>query len=392
MSFADRITFGRADGGASRGRRLLGTSAGMVYLVFPIAEIVTGALTGARAVWAGLLLVAFVASFLGTVLSSRSFLERSRWTYPLLALTTVLGMTGALVFAGSWMSLPVYSVVLYGFGLPALWALGGMALSLLTILAAGFITGSTPETVIVLGLQVVTLGVLFISVRNTRTLTVELHRAQDEVARLAAAEERLRIARDLHDLLGHSLSLIVLKSELAGRLAERSPRVLQEIGDIESVARKALVEVREAVTGYRQRSLAEELDNARTVLAAAGVRAEVRTTGRLPGTETRDTSLGVGTPAEPLDGLLGWIVREGTTNVVRHARATRCEIRLTYGGTHAMLEIVDDGKDGTGPYTPGSGLSGLSERVTSAGGTVMAGPEPAGGHALRVRIPAGADA
>ncbi|MEU8361695.1 sensor histidine kinase [Nonomuraea sp. NPDC048882] len=381
MSFADRITFGRADGGASRGRRLLGTSAGMVYLVFPIAEIVTGGLTGARAVWAGLLLAAFVASFLATVLSSKSFLERSRWTYPLLALTTVLGMTGALVFAGSWLSLPVYAVVLYGFSLPALWALGGMALSLVTILVGGLLNGGTAETLIVLGMQVVTLGVLFISVRNTRTLTVELHRAQDEVARLAAAEERLRIARDLHDLLGHSLSLIVLKSELAGRLAERSPRVRQEIGDIESVARKALVEVREAVTGYRQRSLAEELDNARTVLAAAGVRAEVRTTGR-----------GMGASPEPLDGLLGWIVREGTTNVVRHARATRCEIKLTYGGAHATLEIVDDGKDGSGPYTPGSGLSGLSERVTSAGGTVTAGPEPAGGHALRVRIPAGAGA
>lgn len=375
MSFAERISFGSDDGLSSRRRRLFGISVGLVYLVFPVGEIVLGVLTGARAVWAGVLLVAFITSFLSTVLSPRSMEEASPWTLPLLVLTSMLGIVGALVFGGSWLSLPVYTVVLYGFALPPAWALGAMLVNLLAVIAAGVINGSETEGLIVLVLQVVTLGILFIGVRNTRVLSYKLRLAQDEVARLAATEERLRIARDLHDLLGHSLSLIVLKSELAGRLAEEPAQVRQELGDIESVARKALLEVREAVTGYRQRSLAEEIDNARVVLAAAGVRPEVRVSG---------------TPLPSLlDGLFGWTVREGITNVVRHARASRCEIKMTFDGGTATLEIMDDGGGENGPYQMGSGLRGLTERVSGAGGTVTAGPEPGGGHLLRVLVPAG---
>ncbi|MEV1170906.1 sensor histidine kinase, partial [Nonomuraea sp. NPDC049784] len=378
MSFAERITFGDADGKPSRKRRLIGISVGLVYLVFPLTDIVSGTLKGGRAIGAGVLLFAFVSCFLATVLANRSFFERSRLTYPLLAVTSVLGVTGALAFGGSWLSLPVYSVVLYGFTLPAAWAIWAVLTNLVIVVGAGLVNHNDADTIIVLGLQVMTLGVLFISVRNTRALSVKLRVAQDEVARLAATEERLRIARDLHDLLGHSLSLIVLKSELAGRLAEDAPKVHKEIADIESVARKALEEVREAVTGYRQRSLPEELDSARAVLRAAGVAAEVRVSGTpLPGL---------------LDGLLGWSVREGTTNVVRHARATRCEIKVTFDGEQATLEIVDNGKGGDGPYEMGSGLRGLNERVAGAGGTVAAGPAPGGGHRLRVLVPAGTEA
>ncbi|MGW2147916.1 sensor histidine kinase [Nonomuraea bangladeshensis] len=372
MSFAERISFGGEDDRPSLRRRLLGLSVGLVYLVFPVAEIVTGAITGVRAVWAGALLAAFIVLFLATVVSARSFLERGRWTYPLLALTTSVGVIGALVFGGSFLSMPVYSVVLCGFTLPAAAALVAMLANLGLLVGGGLIHHSSPETIIILGLQVVTLGVLFISVRNTRALTVKLHRAQGEVARLAATEERLRIARDLHDLLGHSLSLIALKSELAGRLAEGTPEVQREVRDIESVARKALSEVREAVTGYRRRGLAEELDNARSVLAAAGVRARVQVSGTpLP---------------EPVEGLLAWAVREGTTNVVRHARAGRCEIRVTYEDGLAVLEVADDGR-GREPILMGSGLSGLSERAVAAGGAMAAGPGPRG-FRLRVEVPA----
>jgi two-component system, NarL family, sensor histidine kinase DesK len=242
---------------------------------------------------------------------------------------------------------------------------------LAVVLTAGLVNDSEAPGLVVLALQVITLGVLFVSIRNSRVLTSRLQLAQSEVARLAATEERLRIARDLHDLLGHSLSLIVLKSELAGRLAEPSPDVRREIADIEAVARKALVEVREAVTGYRQRSLAEELDSARSVLSAAGVAAQVHVSG---------------TPlSDPLDTLLGWAVREGTTNVVRHARAARCSITVTFDGKEATLEIVDDGKGG--PHEMGSGLNGLSERVAGAGGSVRAGAA-GDGFALRVLVPA----
>ncbi|MEV4475962.1 MULTISPECIES: sensor histidine kinase [Nonomuraea] len=369
MSFADRISFDGPDENGSPARRLVGVSVGMVYLLFPVADIVTGAFTGAKAVWACLLLMTYVGAYVLVVASSPSRLSLGRFIYPLFALVSVLGVTAALAFGGAWLSLPVYTVVLYAFALRPAHALIGMVLSLLVVIGGGVLHRDSWDTIAVLAVQVVTLGVLFISVRNTRALSHRLRLAQDEVARLAATEERLRIARDLHDLLGHSLSLIVLKSELAGRLAEESPRARQEIADIESVARKALTEVREAVTGYRQRSLAEELDSARAVLAAAGVAADVRVAG--------------GPPPAVLDELFGWSVREGVTNVVRHAHATRCEITVTVSESGAVLEIVDDGDGGGGPYAMGSGLRGLTERVTGANGTVTVGD-----HRLRVLVPA----
>jgi two-component system sensor histidine kinase DesK len=278
------------------------------------------------------------------------------------------------IFGGGWLSLPIYVSVVMSMALPTRQALRGIAAMALTVLAEGLIGGADGGTVALLVLQVVTLGVLFMSVRNTRILVVELRKAQEEVARLAAGEERLRIARDLHDLLGHTLSLIVLKSELAGRLAEQgSAKAADEIRDVESVARGALQEVREAVSGYRRRGLPEELDHARTALEAAGVRATIVTTGTpLP---------------DDLDGLFGWAVREGITNVVRHSAATRCEITVTFEHGEATLEIVDNGRD-QGAYAPGSGLLGLIERVEAAGGSLQAGRQPGGGFRLRALVPA----
>ncbi|MCC5576060.1 sensor histidine kinase [Microtetraspora sp. AC03309] len=255
--------------------------------------------------------------------------------------------------------------------LPLRPALVAMAVMALVVLVDSRLAGADAETIVLLVVQVWTLGILFASVRNTRMLVLRLEDAQREVARLAAGEERLRIARDLHDLLGHSLSLIVLKSELAGRLAEQgSDRAAREIADIESVARQALVEVREAVTGYRRRGFSEELDGARAALTAAGLRVAVRISGTpLP---------------DGLDGLFGWAVREAVTNVVRHARATRCEIGVAHDGSGAVLEVTDDGD--AGPYEPGSGLRGLAERVRAEGGVMEAGPVPSG-FRLRITVP-----
>ncbi|MEU8150521.1 sensor histidine kinase [Nonomuraea sp. NPDC048901] len=377
MSWTNRFTFGGTGETSSRYRRLYGICFGMVYLYLLVAEILSGEFHGAMAVWAWLSLIAFVLSYLATVVSPRSMTERSRSTYPLLALTTAQAVVGAFVFGGGWLALPIYSTVLFAMILPPRRAGFGIAGMLAVVVGSGLLHHSDSTTLLILGLEVVTLGVLFIGVRNTRLLAVQLREAQGEVARLAAADERLRIARDLHDLLGHSLSLIVLKSELAGRLAEDSPKVLQEIQDIETVARKALTEVREAVTGYRQRSLPEELDNARAVLRAAGVEPLVRVSGTpLPGL---------------LDGLFGWAVREGTTNVVRHARASSCRIEVTYDGEHAILEIMDDGQ-GDEPLRLGSGLQGLTERVREAGGNVEVGPGAKAGFRLRVLVPRGAAA
>ncbi|MFI6315977.1 sensor histidine kinase [Nonomuraea sp. NPDC050556] len=379
MKLTEALTFGgTADGSRDRKRRLLGMSVGLIYLAFPVLEIISGELTGAKAVWGAISLAAFVTSYIATTLSPLTLTQRGRWSYHLLALTTVMAIVFALVFGDAWMTLPVYTTVLYSFMLPPRGAFAGMLLMGATVVACGIVDHVDPGTIIIFLLQVFTLGVLFISVRSTRLLAHRLHEAQGEVARLAAGDERLRIARDLHDLLGHSLSLIVLKSELAGRLAEAegSERVRAEVADIESVARQALVEVREAVTGYRQRNLSDELDNARAVLRAAGVEPVVTVSGTpLP---------------DPIDGLLGWAAREGVTNVVRHAGATRCRISVTFDGSRATLEIVDNGRNGS-PYEMGSGLQGLSERVQAACGTFEAGPRP-GGFALRVLVPVGVEA
>jgi two-component system sensor histidine kinase DesK len=371
--FSDIFTFGGTDDRPSRWKRLLGLSVGLVYLFYPVLDITLGHITGAKAFWGVVSLVAFVTAYITTVMSAKDFGQPGRWTMPLLCLTALMGVALPFIFGGGWLSLPIYVTVMMSMALPTRQALPGILAMAVVVVVVGLTAGADGGTIALLLLQVVTLGVLFISVRNTRILLMKLNRAQGEVARLAAGEERLRIARDLHDLLGHSLSLIVLKSELAGRLAEQgSPKVADEVRDIESVARLALQEVREAVTGYRQRGLSEELDNARAALGSAGVVVTVRTSGTpLP---------------DSLDGLLGWAVREGATNVVRHAGAGRCEIAVTFEGGAATLEITDDGEQ-PGPFRPGSGLTGLAERVQAEGGSLDAGPRAGGGFRLRVLVP-----
>ncbi|WP_169985921.1 sensor histidine kinase [Microbispora sp. H10836] len=377
MSRLARVfTFGGTDGSASRLRRLLGMSLGLIYLFYPVSEVVDGTVSGAQAVWRMAALAAFLAVYLGVVLGPRDHDDHPRWMFPLLGVATAMGVIFPLLFrSGSWLTLPVFLVIVYAMGLPPRRALIGIAAMAALVVVQGEIIGADDGAPWVLVLQVVTLGVLFMSVRNTRVLIVQLRQAQGEAARLAATEERLRIARDLHDLLGHSLSLIVLKSELARRLGEQgSPRAAAEVADIESVARQALAQVREAVSGYRRRRLSEEIDGARSALAAAGVALAVRTRGTpLP---------------EDLDGLFAWAVREATTNVVRHSGATRCEIDLSYGEEGAVLEITDNG--GGGPYEPGNGLTGLGERVRAAGGELEteAGKR---GFRLRAEVPPPSD-
>jgi two-component system, NarL family, sensor histidine kinase DesK len=224
------------------------------------------------------------------------------------------------------------------------------------------------------------IGIGMIAVSRLVATVRELQAARREIAQLAAAEavaeERLRFARDLHDLLGHSLSSITLKSELAGRLLPAAPeKAAAEIRDIEGVARRALREVREAVAGYRQPTLERELDNAREMLRAAGIDCRIENrAGVLPN--------GTGT-------VLAWAVREGVTNVIRHSRAKRCAIRLSRNGEEARVEVSDDGRGSPlENNSTGSGLSGLAERVAASGGNFEAGPLPGGGFRLRVSLPA----
>jgi len=214
---------------------------------------------------------------------------------------------------------------------------------------------------------------------NRLVLTVrELRAAREEITRLAVAEERLRFARDLHDLLGHSLSSITLKSELAGRLLPVAPdKAAAEVRDIEGVARNALHEVREAVAGYRQPTLDEELASAQQILEAAGIACQIeRSVGVLP---------------NDVDAVLAWTVREGTTNVIRHSHAKHCEIRLMRESEEIHAEISDDGVGFSPPSDEtnvnGSGLSGLAERVAASSGKFEAKTPSGGGFSLRVSLP-----
>ncbi|MCS0605284.1 sensor histidine kinase [Streptomyces sp. LP11] len=207
----------------------------------------------------------------------------------------------------------------------------------------------------------------------------ELRAAREELARRAVEKERLRFSRDLHDLLGHTLSVIVVKSEAARRLAARDmDAALAQITDIESVGRQALTEIREAVSGYREGSLATELTRARSALAAASVEVVVRQSG---------------TPLDPAtEALLGWVVREAVTNVVRHSDAGRCEIDVVGAAERVRLTVTDDGTgkpaDRPAEGIGGTGLTGLTERLAAAGGSLTAGPTARGGFTVTAELPA----
>jgi two-component system, NarL family, sensor histidine kinase DesK len=180
-----------------------------------------------------------------------------------------------------------------------------------------------------------------------------LLQAREEVVHMAKLAERERIARDLHDVLGHTLSVIVLKSELASKLAETDPaRATEEIRDVERISRQALSEVRSTVRGYQSRGWPEELAQAEAALRSAGVEVHCAVTS-------------VGIPASH-EGVLALILREGVTNVIRHARARTCELSLRLEGGVCRLEIADDGCGSPSPE--GSGLTGIRSRVEALGG------------------------
>jgi two-component system sensor histidine kinase DesK len=195
--------------------------------------------------------------------------------------------------------------------------------------------------------------------------------ARAELARLAAENERTRIARDLHDLLGHSLTTITVKAELASQLALNDvDAAVREIGEVAALGRRALSDVRAAVSNYHEVTLAGELATGRELLCAAGIAAELP-----PAADVTD-----GATQE----LFGWVLREGLTNVVRHSHASACRVTIS----SLSVEIADDGVGTTG--SAGNGLTGLTERVAAAGGILEAGPTQPRGWRLAVHLHGGA--
>jgi two-component system, NarL family, sensor histidine kinase DesK len=212
-------------------------------------------------------------------------------------------------------------------------------------------------------------GNTFFAERNR--MNRRLRKANEEIEHLAKVAERERIARDLHDVLGHTLSVIALKSELAGKLIDRDPqRAGKEIREVEDISRQALSEVRDAIRGYRAKGLAAELAQAKATLETAGLSVQC------------DASTSVKLPAMQ-ESVLSLAVREGVTNVVRHAQARTCRLRLEQQNGSCRLEIQDDGLGSSS--VEGNGLRGMRERVEMLGGTLQRITEP--GTTLTITLP-----
>lgn len=232
----------------------------------------------------------------------------------------------------------------------------------------GLVVGSV-AVVAVIGTLVIA-GILFSRMRWRRN--AELRLTQDEVRRLAAMAERERIGRDLHDLLGHTLSVVALKSELAGKLLDRDPAAAREqIREVESVARQALAQVREAVAGIRAAGLQAELAAARLALLSADVRLDQRL-----------APLALNDRAEL---VLAMAVREAITNIIRHADARRVEVELGEDGEGLRLSIADDGRGGVTSH--GHGLAGMRERLVALAGTLEIDSPAGAGTRLTLRLP-----
>lgn len=207
----------------------------------------------------------------------------------------------------------------------------------------------------------------FAEMRRKDHALVRAHRTAEQLATIA---ERERIARDLHDLLGHTLSVIVIKAELASKLADIDPaRAAAEIRDVERISRHALQEVRHAIHGYRGERVQEEIETARAALESAGV--------------TLVSAVGTGGLDSETERALALAVREAVTNVIRHARASRCEVTLTRDASGVRLVIQDDGVGGSG--SEGAGLSGMRARLSALGGTLARDGD--GGTRLTLWIP-----
>ena len=343
----------------------------LAFFIYPIAAFLTDRFSTETRTYGILLL-------LGLALIWAWFWTRicagpdRRFTVPAIVGATLILTVFTLRTPPQYGSLFLYPVIMAGAAFR--WRRSVAAVVILSVLAGAIelargetVTNSTGQL-----LNDLLVGVAAVAGRLLVEANQQLSQAREQIARLAVGEERLRFARDLHDLLGHSLSVIALKSELAGRLIKTTPGLAaHEIEDIEKVARDALREVRDAVTGYRQPTLAAELAGAHEALTAAGIDYRV----------DQDH-----VPLPPaVEAVMAWTVREGVTNVMRHSQAKRCSVRIINQDGRATVEVIDDGRGGM--PQPGSGLRGLEERVQERGGTLTAEPLPHEGFRLRVTLP-----
>jgi two-component system, NarL family, sensor histidine kinase DesK len=357
-------------------RMRFGVALGLLFLIGPISDLAGASLSPARKAGIAVATALFIALY-WSLLPPARWLKRRGDERVMAALALMPAIAIVVLVAGapkSYGALFVYFVVAVGMLLPERVAVAVVGATSLGVGIAAAAWGAGGGEIAALVLTTLALGVMMTAFGRVARGNRELRAARHELARLAVSEERVRIARDVHDLLGHSLSVIALKSELAGKLVERDPRAAAaELADIQAVSREALAEVRSAVLGYRSLRLDEAVEGAKAALAAAGI--DYRVDG------------GAVALSPEVEAVLAWAVREGATNVVRHSNAEHCDIRIRRNGDSAAVEVDDDGSTDTPAGRDGSGLLGLAERAKGVRGRLEAGAKPEGGFRMRVTVP-----
>lgn len=303
------------------------------------------------------------------------------WVLGVQAFCTFVPM---LLLGTAWVGLPGLLAGSLLLTLRKPWSWLGMVGCLACVMIVTSSSGWPALDVAYNGVSTLTTCAVVYGLTKLSEIVIQLRAAQQEIARLAVEEERLRFARDLHDLLGYSLSAITLRSELAHRLVDADPpRAKDEVTHVLEISRQALADVRAVARSYRNISLPAEISSAVSVFEAAGIEAEVDTTlENIPET--------VGT-------VLATVLREGVTNILRHSKVRRCQITVCGDANCAVLRLVNDGvqplADPLDPTTPrpdndgGSGIGNLSARVAAIGGTLEAQVREDGCFHLEARIP-----
>lgn len=362
-------------------KQFAGVLLGMGWLAIPIVETAGSSPSWWRVALAAVLFCVAAALYLWAVLRppgcGPQHQQDLRPVYVSFAAIAAIAALLTVVVTPAWAILFSYASVLSGLHLPTRHA---VPLLLASAAAALVLTlGQGAEGAVTYAVSALGVGALMLALGRLIAANVQLQTAQQTIEQLAVEAERERFARDLHDVLGHSLSVVTLKAELAGRLLPAQPQeARRHVQELEQVARAALGELRETVSGYRRPTLAGELAGARLALDAAGI--ELHLEQRAPELPTE------------VEALLAWTVREGTTNVIRHSGARRCEIAIApvNGSGVASAEIRDDGRGvrSGAPGDPGNGLEGLRERAAQLAGRIDAETPPDGGFRLTVTVPA----
>ena len=349
------------------------------YLIFVFVPLLFVPQVTTRAI-----VLSLLASAIFVPLYMRSWQNGRQRPLPIIAATLAIGLA-LIPFNVGGNTFIIYTMAMAGAQLPPRRAMLIGMLSWLLMTAQFALLGYGLETMVAYcGMTLVVGGMVLLSTAFAQVQerqTAELRLSQDEVKRLAALAERERIGRDLHDLLGHTLSLVVLKSELAGKLLDRDATAArQQIREVETVARHALAEVRQAVSGIRQSGLLAEIAACRLALLSADIELVLQM-APLP-------------ISGEVEAVLAFSLREATTNVLRHAGATRVDIELASElgselgeeGDVLRLQITDNGRGGS--IEPGNGLHGMRERLASINAQLEIEHPKNRGTRLSIRVPA----